>query len=1133
MGTSGKQPKARAGRGSHSRRGALRRAAAVVVVSTMLVPAWTSSSVAQVGGCAAGDLKPQLREFMVNQGLPTALLVRGKEALVKLYLSKPACATDQQNIQLTSATLEVYRGGSLLTPALLPTETLNPAPPLVPFNSAPAASSTSDPVFAVPGSFLTSSSDARFTLSFVARLRYTTTATSGEQSLPPIDRTETGALTATVEKRTNPLKILAIPMGDPTKTVNTTATQYSDAANNAVIAGFDHLSRMFPGAGGVGDLATPASGGGVRYLIDRGATLDVKSYMNAVGKKFCGTPANFANIAPHLGNYLAQYNTANGTDKAAERVMGVIDQLVSTDCAQGMAAVEGKETWVRALHKDPEPRSTGSLMAMEVAHNYGVVPDVRDHPLSDRHSPRSFADFGYTDRGYNLFTKKYLADDRTAMSLTQGWDNNNTLLEKLDWDMMLCRLGGQATADCSTPSTVPSAPAPAAQVAVLVGTTGGTSSTTQVRDSYVSSGPQDAPNPSSSLRLIQRGQGGEIVSNLGVRTTALDSIHSHDADANHTHRPAVRTFSIAYPVSSSATRLELVEQGTVLYARDKNAGPAVSSMTITPEAPTCEGSSGIQPSDVAGTGEFGADAQKVNFDLQLPGTAIGEQYRDQGVVFTDDDIRTPHINGLLERTTTGPAGVPLPSLPSSLPNSLGLDHDAPLQNSKDLPLEMSFISPVRKVGMFVGNGETGTDVALHAYNCAGRKIFTARRDGVTDNVDTFIGIDSGTNRIAKVRLDYGDSSQEEEIDDLHFERSTGSDVPGESAAYAVEVSATDPDPELLRFALFSECKGTNMPLYVGEPGTVDGNTATAQFRIDSASVCGGSGELIIKSRVNDGFTTTPFTTKKVESGPDEPLAVISSPNNDGLSFLEHEAIHATGEGWDPTEGVLPASNMTWYLTGPGGVETKVGTGRSVAIPAPAGGRAAGDYTLKLVVTDAAGISASTTRTVASVTDDDNDGVEERFERCSGTSDQNPFDSTADFDQDGRENFQDPDPCVAELVDEVKVTINPKTLNLSSSGSDNSITVKVQSAYRDLEDILPASVRISKVGGAAVTDPTLTATSWSVNDGVAQAKFDRQALIRALNRPELTDRYVIIEITGQPLSMDWSIAGGDQIYSKSK
>ena len=1082
------------------------------------------------------DLKPQLREFMVNQGLPSALLVRGKEALVKLFLSKPACATDQQNIQLTSASLEVYRAGTLLTPALLPTETLAPAPPLVPFTSAPAASSTADPTFALPSSFLTTSGDTRFTLSFVAKLRYTTTVTSGEQSLPPLDRTETGALTATVEKKTNPLKILAIPMGDPTKTVNTTSIQYSDAANSAVIAGFDHLSRMFPGTAGVGDLATPGSGGGVRYVIDRGAMLDVKSYMNAVGKKFCGTPANFDAIAPHLGNYLAQYNTANGTDKAAERVTGVIDQLVSTDCAQGMAAVGGQQSWVRALHKDPEARSTGALMAMEVAHNYGVVPDVRDHPLSDRHSPRSFADFGHTDRGYNLLTKKFLTDDRTALSLTQGWDNNNTLLEKLDWDMMFCRLGGPVTADCSTPATVTAAPAPAAQVAVLVGTTGGSPSTTQVRDSYVSSGPQDAADPASSLRLIQRGQGGQIVSDLGVRTTELDSIHSHDGDANDTHQPVVRTFSIAYPVSSSATRLELVEEGNVLYARDKNAGPAVSSMTITPEGPACEGSSGIQPSDVAGTGGFGADAQKVNFDLELPGTAIGEQYRNQGVVFTDDDIRTPRVNGLLERTTTGPAGVPLPSLPSSLPNSLGLDHDAPRENNQDLPLEMSFTSPVRKVGMYVGNGETGTDVALNAYNCAGRKIFTSRREGVTDGVDTFIGIDAGTNRIAKVRLDYGNSPQEEEIDDLYFERGTGSEIPGESSSYAVEVSATDSNPELLRFALFSECKGTNMPLYVGEPGVVDGNTATAQFRIDSAAVCGGSGELIIKSRVNDGFTTTPFTTKKIESGPDEPLAVISSPSNDGLSFLEHEAIQATGEGWDPTEGVLPGSSMTWYLTapGPGGATTNVGTGRSVTIPAPAGGRMAGDYTLKLVVTDAAGISASTTRTIASVPDDDNDGVEERFERCSGTSDQDPFDSTADFDQDGRENFRDPDPCVAELVDEVKVTIDPQSLNLGSNGGENSVTVKIQSTYRALEDILPASVRISKVGGASVTDPTLTATSWTVdNNGIGKAKFDRQALIRALDRPEFANRYVVIEITGQPLSMAWSIAGSDQIYSKFK
>src|SRR4051794_18332835 len=71
---------------------------------------------AQGGGTCV--LAPVLRDSAVNQGVSGTAgyspLVRGKDTVVRLYLSGPNCGT--QTFQLTSATLQLKNGATILGP---------------------------------------------------------------------------------------------------------------------------------------------------------------------------------------------------------------------------------------------------------------------------------------------------------------------------------------------------------------------------------------------------------------------------------------------------------------------------------------------------------------------------------------------------------------------------------------------------------------------------------------------------------------------------------------------------------------------------------------------------------------------------------------------------------------------------------------------------------------------------------------------------------------------------------------------------------------------------------------------------------------------------------------------------------
>ncbi|MBA2556506.1 MAG: CSLREA domain-containing protein, partial [Chloroflexi bacterium] len=570
-----------------------------LAVAAMLVLLGTSLAPAQVHRTSAAtcSLVPQLRDVTINQGLGAYTpLVRGKETLVRWYLSLPACAASGASIRLTGAALRVTRTGltALIgrpTPALR-----SPYPLLPPHRQASLLDAPGDPLFVVPGSVLApAGTTSRFTATFRATINYsaresaTATPVTGSITFTKRPGTTT-AISATVERRTNALRILVVPMGDISQSY---ASQFTTAANSSVISGMLTLSRIFPVPQGTGDLG--GSVGGVRYAINPGL-LDVGRLMT--GGTFCGTGSNFNAIKGLLGQYLQTWNTAN-PDASADRVLGVVDESISrggsSGCAEGMASVGSAEAWVRATYDRPgTPSATGAVIAMEIAHTLGMVHGSRDDFFSPYHSPNREADPG-GNRAYNVGLRSFLVDDRTVMTLSGTWNNTNTLFEAADWAQVLCALGGAATSECSSPGSVGTATGIAAGPRfILSGTVSDdeTDPVTSVVESYFSLdvAPTD-PDPDSRYRLVQRDET-SILRDDGVPVLFTDSNHD-DADEAAEHS-GLGLFSLSLPFDTDAERVELwrgspdAPGSELLYARDRTAPPEIVAVEIGPPEPTGE-----------------------------------------------------------------------------------------------------------------------------------------------------------------------------------------------------------------------------------------------------------------------------------------------------------------------------------------------------------------------------------------------------------------------------------------------------------------------------------------------------------------------------------------------------------------
>lgn len=156
--------------------------------------------------------------------------------------------------------------------------------------------------------------------------------------------------------------------------------------------------------------------------------------------------------------------------------------------------------------------------------------------------------------------------------------------------------------------------------------------------------------------------------------------------------------------------------------------------------------------------DFSSSASIIKFDDLAVSTHVGAQFSSKGVTFLDDKLRTPLIVNSNNRGSIATR---------SEPNSLFNDADYPQTNAK-LPLEMTFEKPVRKVGMYIGNGKQSQLTAvLYAFDKAGKSLGAVKKS-VSDPVTGFIGLKADSD-IYRVTLEYGDSTLGEQIDDLMFE----------------------------------------------------------------------------------------------------------------------------------------------------------------------------------------------------------------------------------------------------------------------------------------------------------------------------------------------------------------------------
>ncbi|MCZ3386944.1 MAG: hypothetical protein LH630_08270, partial [Actinomycetia bacterium] len=609
------------------------------VVSAALAAATLVALPAGTATAATCTLAPQLRDITVTQGVGSySPLVRGKEALVRSYLSLPSCAARGSSIAVTGATLNVTTPGGT-TPISPDNLVTSPAPFLAPFTSAPAVDSPADPRFVIPGSVLAPAANtARYTATMTVTVNYSSKASNTASPVAGSVRFttrpgSTAPISSVVEKRTNALRVLVVPMGDP----NVSYAQQFDAAAQSTTAGAMRvLARTLPVPDGVGDLASPGSAAGIRYAVAP-TIADISTFKETIGgaSKFCGKASNFDGIAAKLSTFLQVWNT-NNPGVPADRVIGVVSDRLSfggeAGCAEGMSKVGQPITWARLVPASTNtPSATGSTMAMEIAHTFGDVSltAANADPFSRYHSKNTQADDSAPNRAYNVPTRQFLATDRTVMAVRDTWNDQTTLLEPADWAFTLCALTPAplptscptGTTSVGTAESVANAP-----TFVISGVIDrGPPTTVEVTESYFKNGvPQFKLDPASDYRLVQKDAGGGLLSNVGVAVNFETSDHDHDRSSPAPESGVVTaestaTFTAAVPFNTDTDTITLEKDGVVLYARDRVPAPEVTAVvpgdgpgstervsewTVGEGFPDVQGYSTTSSSDISGDGSL-------------------------------------------------------------------------------------------------------------------------------------------------------------------------------------------------------------------------------------------------------------------------------------------------------------------------------------------------------------------------------------------------------------------------------------------------------------------------------------------------------------------------------------------------
>jgi hypothetical protein len=548
----------------------------VMVLLGGMLAAARPQTASGLSNCTSSELVPALREVTVNQGVGSyARRVRGKETLVKFFLSNPTTCTvtSTQLLRITAATLTVNNT----------LQTFSGIAPFQSFAATPAVSATlsnnspADPIFAVPAANLVppfaNPDTTTFTPTFTTTITYSrkngTTTTSG------LTVTHSNSTPVTFEHRTRALRVLVIPMGDASPGVLAN-TQYTGADQTSTQNGLSALSRILPVPAGLGALG--AASGGIRYTINLAAMLNLKAVAGAydANGKFCGTAGSFNAIKAQLAQFMQSWN-ANplNAGKQVDQVLGVVGEGISDGadspfgCADGMASVISPEAWVRVISDKPasgrtaaQPSRTGSLMAMELSHTWGGAT------TASHHSANTTADVTAPGRAYNVAARSFLATNRSVMKYSfltsPPWNDTLTLLEPTHYAYNLCAFGGTTTADCAGLGTTAGttfgvAAGPSYSVSGIVHAN--TDTADIVQSGFVQSlrlGRDDG----SLYRYVRRNAtSGQLLTNIGFNVSFKNTLHNAE-DEDHDPATPDGLFSFALddglpPPGSDPARVQL------------------------------------------------------------------------------------------------------------------------------------------------------------------------------------------------------------------------------------------------------------------------------------------------------------------------------------------------------------------------------------------------------------------------------------------------------------------------------------------------------------------------------------------------------------------------------------------------
>lgn len=582
------------------------------------------------GSGAVCDTAPVVRATTVTQGVGEyARLVRGKETLVRVAVSRPSCSSTTTTIVAASTSLTgslaagpVPLGSPFTAKAWSPV-----ADTAVPAWSAslPAQPSSAWPLFVVPAAALAPTAPGDFTLNVSVTLAYKV------GSGPVLTRTYAAASKPVTTS--NPLSVLVVPMGNAANPGGL-AAEFTPRDAAVVEDGMRTLSRVTPTATDEGDLCqvvTPPGGtcvadtaAGIRWtlspaMLNLGPSTATDPGLNVVapGEKFCGTSlaGNMPQVSAGLAAVLGSWNARNPGGRA-DVVIGVVGEAASyglfnppppgTSCFEGYALLGGPVAWARAVGARPassgraaSPTMAGALLSQEFGHTLGLVPDARDDDFDTSHSPYDVrgvpvasADLG-SGTAYNTSLRQWLADDRSAMKYSNtGWGDDNVLLQPKDWAWAACALG--ATVDpagevCHQRGALGAAPASGPHLRVT-GRTDGTATGTVITESERTGAGGNGLDPDSHYRFVQLVRRGTELTERQDQGVAVhdDAAHAHDgAEAGTCGHCGTFEFSApdAGPAEAGATRVYRLEHHGVVLAEweDTAFNPVIDSVELAPE----------------------------------------------------------------------------------------------------------------------------------------------------------------------------------------------------------------------------------------------------------------------------------------------------------------------------------------------------------------------------------------------------------------------------------------------------------------------------------------------------------------------------------------------------------------------